>query len=125
MSKASDKKPAAAPARKPAEIEADIVGTRQRLVGTLTELEDRVNPSKVATRGVSQVRDFYVDENGVRWQNVAITAGAVVGTVVALRIVTSTVRWVWAAPKPQEVPTDIVFLPVPRSQAGPLADLAS
>ena len=51
MSDESAKKPASAPARKPAEIEADIADTRDRLVGTIVELEDRVNPAKVANRG--------------------------------------------------------------------------
>lgn len=121
--KADSSKPAAAPPRKPAEIEADIVGTRERLVGTITELEDRVSPAKVANRVSTQVKDFYVDEDGVRWNNVAITAGAVVGGIVAMRAVTSTVRWIWAAPPAKQVPTDIVFLPVPRAQAESLVDL--
>lgn len=121
MSKASASKPA--PARTPAEIEADIVDTRDRLVGTITELEDRVNPGKLATRGASKVKAFYMGEAGIRWKNVAITAGAVVGGVVALRMASSTVRWVIAAPPAVQVPTDIVFLPVPRAQAGSLANL--
>ena len=87
MAKASASKPASAPVRKPAEIESDIVETRERLVGTITELEDRVNPSKVANRGANKVKAFYVGDCGVRWRNVAITAGAVVGGVVAIRVV--------------------------------------
>jgi hypothetical protein len=123
VAKASASKPASAPARKPADIESDIVDTRERLVGTITELEDRVNPAKVANRSANQVKAFYVGDDGVRWKNVAITAGAVVGGIVALRLVSSTVRWVVAAPPPQQVPTDVVFLPVPRAQAGSLANL--
>jgi hypothetical protein len=113
------------PTRKPAEIESDIVDTRERLVGTIGEIQDRVSPANVADRGKDKVKAFYVDDNGVRWQNVAITAGAVVGTVVALRLVSTTVRWVVAAPPPQQIPTDVVFLPVPREQAGALAALAA
>jgi len=123
VAKASASKPASAPVRKPAEIESDIVDTRERLVGTITELEDRVNPSKVANRSANKVKAFYVGDGGVRWKNVAITAGAVVGGVVAIRVVSSTVRWAFAAPPAQVVPTDVVFLPVPRAQAGSLANL--
>ncbi len=125
MSQASASKPASAPVRKPAEIEADLDATRQRLVGTITELEDRVNPSKVAKRGTNRVKDFYVGSDGVRWKNVALTAGAVVGGLVAIRLASSTVRWAVAAPPAQQVPTDVVFLPVPRAQAGALASLAA
>ncbi len=125
MSQASVSKPASAPARKPAEIEADLDATRERLVGTITELEDRVNPSKVAKRGSNKVKDFYVGSDGVRWKNVALTAGAVIGGLVAIRITSRTVRWAIAAPPAQQVPTDIVFLPVPRAQAGALAGLAA
>lgn len=125
MSQASVSKPASAPVRKPAEIEADLDATRQRLVGTITELEDRVNPSKVAKRGSNKVKDFYVGSDGVRWKNVALTAGAIVGGLVAIRVASSTVRWAVAAPPAQQVPTDVVFLPVPRAQAGALATLAA
>ena len=83
MSQASASKPASAPVRTPAEIEADLDATRERLVGTITELEDRVNPTKVAKRGSNKVKDFYVGPDGVRWKNVALTAGVVVGGLVA------------------------------------------
>ncbi len=125
MSEASASKPASAPVRKPAEIEADLDATRERLVGTLTDLEDRVNPTKVAKRGTNKLKDFYVGSDGVRWKNVALTAGAVVGGLIAVRITSKTVRWAIAAPPAQQVPTDIVFLPVPRAQAGALAGLAA
>ncbi|HSO03674.1 MAG TPA: DUF3618 domain-containing protein [Candidatus Limnocylindrales bacterium] len=125
MAQASVTQPASAPARKPADIEADLDATRERLVGTITELEDRVNPSKVAKRGSNKVKDFYVGSDGVRWKNVALTAGAVVGGLIAVRMASRTVRWAIAAPPAQQVPTDIVFLPVPRAQAGALAELAA
>jgi Protein of unknown function (DUF3618) len=125
VSEASASKPASAPARKPADIEADLDATRERLVGTITELEDRVNPAKVAKRGSNKLKDFYVGPDGVRWKNVALTAGAVVGGLVAVRITSRTVRWAIAAPPAQQVPTDIVFLSVPRAQAGALAGLAA
>ena len=75
----------------------------------------------MAKRGTNKVKDFYVGSDGVRWKNVALTAGAVVGGLVAIRITSRTVRWAVAAPPAQQVPTDIVFLPVPRAQAGALA----
>lgn len=125
MSQAGASKPSSAPVRKPAEIEADLVATRERLVGTITELEDRVNPAKVAKRGSNKLKDFYVGPDGVRWKNVALTAGVVVGGLVAVRMASSTVRWAIAAPPAQQVPADIVFLPVPRAQAGALTALAA
>jgi hypothetical protein len=125
VSQASASKPTSAPVRKPAEIEADLDATRERLVGTLTDLEDRVNPTKLAKRGSNKVKDFYVGPDGLRWKNIALTAGAVVGGLVAIRVTSRTVRWAIAAPPAQQVPTDIVFLPVPRAQAGALASLAA
>jgi hypothetical protein len=111
--------------RTPAQIEADLDATRERLVGTITELEDRVNPTKVAKRSSNKLRDFYVGPDGVRWKNVALTAGAVVGGLVAVRVTSRTIRWALAAPPAQQIPTDVVFLPVPRAQAGALAGLAA
>jgi hypothetical protein len=125
VSQASASKPASAPVRKPAEIEADLDATRDRLVGTLTDLEDRMNPTKVAKRSSNKIKDFYVGSDGLRWKNIALTAGAVVGGLVAIRVTSKTVRWAIAAPPAQQVPTDIVFLPVPRAQVGALAGLAA
>jgi hypothetical protein len=125
VSQASAGKSASAPVRTPAEIEADLDATRERLVGTITELEDRVNPTKVAKRGSNKLKDFYVGSDGVRWKNVALTAGAVVGGLIAIRVTSRTVRWALAVPPAQQIPTDVVFLPVPRAQAGALASLAA
>jgi hypothetical protein len=118
MSEVSTTKAQKAPVRPPAEIEADIVATRERLVGTIAELEDRVKPANVAQRGKAKVQAFYTDENGVRWNNVAITAGAVVAGLVGLRIASKTVRWAFAVPKERIVPADVVYVPVPRDQVG-------
>ena len=118
MSEVSTTKAQKAPVRPPAEIEADIVATRERLVGTIAELEDRVKPANVAQRGKAKVQAFYTDENGVRWNNVAITAGAVVAGLVGLRIASKTVRWALAVPKEKIVPADVVYVPVPRDQVG-------
>ncbi len=123
MSDSKSSKEAKAPARTPAEIEADIDTTRQRLVGTLTELEDRVNPGKVAVRGKAKIKNFYVDDDGPRWRNVAMTAGAVVAGLVALRVTSRSVRW--ALSKPESKVPDFVYIPVPREQAGALKALVS
>jgi hypothetical protein len=50
--------------RSPAEIEADIARTRERLAGTLDVLADRVKPSNVARRGVARVRSRLLTEDG-------------------------------------------------------------
>ena len=118
MSEVSTTKAQKAPVRPPAEIEADIVATRERLVGTIAELEDRVKPANVAQRGKAKAQAFYADDNGVRWNNVAITAGAVVAGLVGLRIASKTVRWALAVPKEKIVPADVVYVPVPRDQVG-------
>lgn len=117
-------KPAKAPVRTPADIEADITATRDRLVGTIAEIEDRVKPANVAARGRRKVEAFYVGDSGVRWERVAMTAGAVVAGLVGLRMVSSTVRWALAMPKEKPVQVDVVYLPVPKSQVASLVDLA-
>jgi hypothetical protein len=118
MSEVSKVQAKKAPARPPAEIEADITVTRDRLVGTISEIEDRVNPANVAERTKSKVQAFYVDDDGVRWDHVAMTAGAVVAGLVGLRIVSKTVRWAFAVPKERIVQADVVYVPVPRDQVG-------
>ena len=114
MSEVSITKDQKAPARPPAEIEADIVATRDRLVGTIAEIEDRVAPANVTQRTKAKVQAFYTDDDGVRWNNVALTAGAVVAGLVGLRVVSKTVRWAFAIPKEKVVPADVVY--VPRDQ---------
>jgi len=78
--------------RSPAEIEADIERTRQRLADTLDELSERLSPRAVLRRGNSVVRGAFVAEDGsVRGDRAALTAGAVltaVGGAVALRKLT-------------------------------------
>lgn len=112
-----------APPRPPEVIEADLVATRERLVGTIAELEDRVKPANVAQRGKEKVQSFYTDAGGVRWDRVAMTIGAVGAGLVGLRIVSRTVRWAFAIPTPKQVPADVVYVPVPRDQLGSLRAL--
>ena len=115
--------PAKPPARPPAQIEADLVATRQRLVGTIAEIEDRVKPANVAKRSQRKVVAFYKDDDGLRWDRVAMTAGAVVAGLVGLRMVSSTVRWALAAPREKVVEAEVVYLPVPKSQVASLTQL--
>jgi len=76
-------------ARSPAEIEAEIERTRQRLADTLDELSERLSPRAVLRRADSSLRDAFVAEDGsVRRDRAALAIGAVVsavGGVVALR----------------------------------------
>ncbi|MGB7981878.1 MAG: DUF3618 domain-containing protein [Candidatus Nanopelagicales bacterium] len=119
MSESKSSTSAKAPARTPAEIEADIDTTRQRLVGTMTEIEDRVNPAKVAGRSKNKIQDFYVSPDGPRWNHVAMTAGAVVVGLVGLRVTSRSIRWALSTPA-SKLP-DLVYIPVPREQAGSFA----
>ena len=118
MTKAGAKQAAKAPPRPPAQIEADLTATRERLVGTIAEIEDRVKPANVADRGKRKVQAFYTDDDGVRWDRVAMTVGAVGAGLVGLRILSKTVRWAFAVPKTRTVAPDVVYVPVPRGQVG-------
>ena len=75
--------------RSPAEIEADIAATRDRLAGTLDELSDRLSPRGVMRQANSAVRGAFVTPEGaVRKDRAAMAAGAlvaVVGGLVAVR----------------------------------------
>ena len=119
MSQATSTQAKSQPLRPPAEIEADLVATRERLVGTIAELEDRVKPANVADRTKRKVQAFYTDDaNNVRWDRVAMTAGAVVAGLVGLRVVSESVRWAFAVPSGRAVAADVVYLPVPKERAG-------
>ena len=75
--------------RSPAEIEADIAATRDRLAGTLDELTERLSPRAVLRRANSSLRGTFVAQDGsVRRDRAAIAAGgvlAIVGGLVAAR----------------------------------------
>ena len=76
--------------RSPAEIEADIEFTRDRLVGTLDELTERLSPRAALRRADASVRGAFVAPDGaVRRDRAAMVGGAlaaVVGGFVALRL---------------------------------------
>jgi len=69
--------------RTPAEIEAEIERTRQRLAGTVDAIADRVSPANVARRGAESAKAQVVDERGQvrtgRVAGIAAVAVAVVG----------------------------------------------
>jgi hypothetical protein len=79
----------AAPAareRTPAEIEAEIERTRQRLAGTVDAIADRVSPANVARRGAESAKAQVLDERGRirtgRAAGIAAAAAAVIGLLV-------------------------------------------
>lgn len=83
--KAAKAKPAP-DTRTPAQIEAQMVVTRQRLAERIDEVSAYVAPKAVAGRQVQKVKAFYVDEyGGIRPERVLVTA-AVVAAVVGLRL---------------------------------------
>jgi hypothetical protein len=75
--------------RSPAEIEADIAATRDRLAGTLDELSERLSPRGVLRQANSSVRGAFLAEDGsVRKDRAVLAAGAlaaVLGGLVAAR----------------------------------------
>jgi Protein of unknown function (DUF3618) len=126
MSQATSTPAKSKPIRPPAEIEADLVATRERLVGTIAELEDRVKPANVAERGKRKVQAFYTDDaNNVRWDRVAMTAGAVVAGAIGLRLVSKSVRWAFAVPSTRTVAADVVYLPVPKDRVAAVTSALS
>ena len=85
------KKPAPAPPRSIAEIEADITTSRENLVQNVAQLQVAVQQTfdtkRILTVQVTKVRSFYIDEyGGVRPERVAVTVGVVVSLVVLRRV---------------------------------------
>jgi len=72
--------------RTPAEIEAEIERTRQRLAGTVDAIADRVSPANVVRRGAESAKAQVIDERGQirtgRAVGIAAAAAAVIGLVV-------------------------------------------
>jgi uncharacterized protein DUF3618 len=65
--------------RSPAEIEAEIEQTRERLAGTVDAIAYRVKPANVARRGVDSAKAQVLDDRGqVRTTRVAAIAAGVV-----------------------------------------------
>ena len=73
------------PRRSAAQMESEIEATRNRLASRLDDFQEYVKPANVIDRGVTSVKNVFVDEyGGIRPERVAIAAGAVVG-LIALR----------------------------------------
>ena len=105
-----------APARTAAQIESDMTATRERLVGTVAALEDRVKPANVAKRGRAKVEAFFRTDSGdVRWDHVGMVVGGTVATIVGIRITSRGVRWLFG--EPRQKPT-IVYVPTPALPDG-------
>jgi hypothetical protein len=72
--------------RTPAEIEAEIERTRQRLAGTVDAIADRVKPANIVRRGAESAKAQVVDMRGQvrtgRAAGIAAVAVAVVGLLV-------------------------------------------
>lgn len=77
--------------RTPAQIEAELAETRERLAATVDSLVDRVHPRTLAARGVASAKDAVVDEyGGLRTERLvkfaAVAGGAIVALLVLRRI---------------------------------------
>jgi hypothetical protein len=71
--------------RTPAQIEAELAATRERLAATVDSLVDRVHPKSLATRGIAQAKDAVVAEDGsLRTERLVKLAAAAGGAIVGL-----------------------------------------
>jgi hypothetical protein len=77
----------------PAEIEADIEATRERLAGTVDELATRVQPKEIARRSADDVKAklqsaTHAPDGSLRTERVAAAGGAValLAALAALRM---------------------------------------
>ncbi len=74
------------PPKSPAELEADIESTRERLAGTIDAIADRVAPANIAKRARDRLRAQFVEPDGaLRTQRVLIVAAGV-AVVVGLAV---------------------------------------
>jgi Protein of unknown function (DUF3618) len=71
--------------RSPAQIEADIEQTRERLAGTVDAIADRVKPANVARRAADSARSTVVDDDGYpRLGRIAALAGVAIAITALL-----------------------------------------
>lgn len=74
-------------------IESDIELTRERLASTIDQLAYRTSPKTIAKREVSQIKGFFVDDNGSpRPDNILKVAGGVVGFVAVFVLIRKVVK---------------------------------
>ena len=73
--------------RTPADIEAELTATRERLAATVDSLVDRVSPKTLAARGMAQAKDVVVAEDGsLRTERLVKMAAAAGGAIVVLLV---------------------------------------
>ena len=69
------REPAVRPERSPAEIEAEIEATRDRLAGTVDAIADQLKPANVVRHSLGVVKGQFVDRDGnLRAKRVAVLA---------------------------------------------------
>lgn len=74
-------------------IESDIEITRERLASTIDQLVYRTSPKTIAKREVSQVKGYFVDDDGApRTDNILKVVGGVVGVVVVFGLIRKIVK---------------------------------
>jgi hypothetical protein len=79
---ATPDRPAPPRQKTPAELEAEIAQTRERLVGTLEELKIQTQPGNLARHAGRSVAGFFTDEyGGVRIDRVVMVGAGVVGFI--------------------------------------------
>ncbi len=105
------------------QIEADMAKKRERLAGTLGELEIKLAPASLSERGKSAVRGYYVGDSGPRWDHIAITVGAVGATIIGIRAFSRSVRWLLGEQRPVKIPSGVVFVPVASGSVGSVGQL--
>jgi hypothetical protein len=95
-------------------IEAEMIATRNNLASTVDTLQDKLKPENLVksgiNKGVTAVKDFYVDGNGkVRVERVAATAAAVGGLLLMRRGLKS-----WSNKRAMNAMPDVMWVPVPK-----------
>jgi hypothetical protein len=79
--------PAAAPARSPEQIKADITATQERLAATVDNLNDRLSPESLMREAGEAAKGVFVRPDGsIKGRPIAIIAGTVAGLVVLRKI---------------------------------------
>ncbi len=119
MSAAEAKKSDEAPERTMDQIEADLTATRERLMSTVTELRQRTDPKKLKAEAERTLRETYYSDSGLRVERVVATAAVFGAGMVAMGVLSRTVRavgWVLSLRHRAGDPLDVVYVPVPRAQ---------
>ena len=97
-------------------IEAEMIATRNNLASTVDTLQDKLKPENLVksgiNKGVTAVKDFYIDGNGkVRIERVAATAAAVGGLLLMRRGLRS-----WSNKRAMDAMPNVLWVPVPKEQ---------